>query len=184
MRGIFVLAILLFFFTCSPKFSIQTDTPFPGNFESYRTFKFYNPANLPPSNFSFDEASKNVLFDAVADEMKSRGYKSIQDADLMIKIQGGTNSSVEIRSDNRYYPYDTYNYYNRYGRYYDDYYNRQGNESKKETSIIIDMIDIKKDKIVWQGVGIGIFGKKDEIGELKLREAITSIFAEYPYRAD
>ena len=184
MRGIFILAIVLLLFECSPKFKIQTDTPFPGNFEYYRTFKFYNPANLPPSNFSFDEASKNVIFDAVADELKGRGYKSIQDADLMIKIQGGTNSSVEIRSDNRFYPYDTYNYYNRYGRYYDDYYNRQRNESKKETSIIIDIIDIKKEKIVWQGVGIGTFGKKDAIGELKLREAITSIFAEYPYRVN
>ena len=102
--------LFILFIGCSPKFQIQTDTPFPGDFNAYRSFKFFNPANLPASNFSFDEEAKKVIYDAVADEMKARGYKSIQAADLVIKIQGGTKSSVEIRSDNRYYPYD--NYYN------------------------------------------------------------------------
>jgi hypothetical protein len=183
MRGVYILFLSLFVLACSPRFRIQSDTPFPGRFDSYQTFKFYNPANLPASNFSFDEASKTIIFDAVADEMKSRGYASIQNADLMIKIQGGTNSSVEMRSENQFYPYDTYNYYNRYGRY-DNFYNQQRNESKKETSIIIDIIDLQQDKIVWQGVGIGTFGKRDEIDELKLREAIASIFTEYPYQAN
>jgi hypothetical protein len=82
---------------CSPRFQIQTDTPFPGDFDNYQSFKFFNPANMPASNFSFDEGAKKVIYDAVATEMKARGYKSIQAADLMIKIQGGTKSSVEIR---------------------------------------------------------------------------------------
>ena len=177
------LIIFVVLFACSPKFTIQTDTPFPGDFKSYHSFKFFNPKNLPASNFSFEESDRTVLFDAVAQELKSRGYKSIQNADLMVKIQGGTKSTIEIQNDDSYNPYgyNSYNY-NRYGGY-NDHYNRPRDESKKESSIIIDIIDIKNDKIVWQGVGIGSHGKKETLTEIKIREAIAHIFLEYPYRA-
>lgn len=181
MRVLYFLVLLLV--GCSPKFKIQTDTPSPGDFGKYKSFKFYNPNNLPGSNFSFKDSDKTVIFDAVGDEMKSRGYSSIQDADLMIKIQGGTKNTVEIKNDDRYYSngYNSYNN-NRYGNY-DNYNNRPRDESKKETSIIIDIIDINIDKVVWHGVGLGTLGKKEELTEIKIREAITSMFAEYPYRA-
>ena len=101
----------------------------------------------------------------------------------MVKIQGGTKSTIEVQNDDKYYPYgyNSYNY-NRYGPY-NDRYNRPRDESKKESSIIIDIIDIEKDKIVWQGVGIGSHGKKETLTEIKIREAIANIFMEYPYRA-
>ena len=185
MKKLYFLPIFLLL-SCSPKFSIQTDTPFPGKFENYQSFKFYNPDNMPASNFSFEEGDKQVIFDAIATEMKARGYKSIQGADLMIKIQGGTMSTLEIKNDDRFYPYGYnqygYNAYNSYNRYY-DHYNRPRDESKKEISIIIDIIDIEQDKIVWQGVGIGELGKNETLTELKIREAITSIFAEYGHKA-
>ena len=87
MRLIVIIYIVIIA-ACSPKFKIQSDTPFPGNFKQYNSFKFYNPNNLAASNFAFEESDKKVIFDAVADEMKLRGYNSIQDADLIIKIQG------------------------------------------------------------------------------------------------
>lgn len=187
-RKIFImnksLSLLLFLVAigCSPKFTIQTDAPFPGDFDVYKTYKFYNPENMPASNFSFNETTKKVIFDAVADEMKAKGYKSIQDADLIIKIQGGTKSTIEIRNDNRYFPYDNFYGYNRFGRY-NNIYDRPRDESKKESNIIIDFIDTKSEKIVWQGVGIGTFGKSEDMDELKVREAIVRIFGEYPYTA-
>jgi hypothetical protein len=180
MRSLLFYSLLVLT-ACSPKFKVQSDTPFPGDFGSYKTFKFFNPDNMPSSNFSFEETDKKVIFDAVADEMISRGYKSQQDADLMIKIQGGTKSTIEIQNDQRYYPYD-YNYYNRYG-IYDRYYDQPRDQSKKESSIIIDVIDIKRDKIVWQGVGIGSFGKKEELTELQIREGIANIFQNYTWMA-
>ena len=175
--------------SCSPKFKIQTDAPFPGDFKNYHSFKFYNPDNMPASNFSFGEQDKATIYDAIASELKSRGYRSIQKADLMIKIQGGTKSTLGIKNDDRYYSngYNPYGYnYNSYNNYYNSYhndYNRPRDQSKKETTIIIDIIDIKKDKIVWQGVGIGSLGKNETLTEIQIREAITNIFAKYPHTA-
>ena len=182
MSKYFLVAGFIVLWSCSPKFKVQTDTPSPGNFQSYYTFKFYNPENMPASNFSFEEKDKKVIFDAVAAEMKAKGYKSIQDADLMIKIQGGTKSTVEIQNDNTFHPYDSYRYYDRYGRY-NNYNDRPRDQSSKDTHIIIDIIDTKSDKIVWQGVGMGSVGNKHEFNEIKIRETIASIFAQYPYVA-
>lgn len=180
---ILFFTVSVFLIACSPKFQIQSDTPFPGDFKNYQSFKFYNPKNMPAANFSFDENDQKIIFDAVGDELKTRGYRSIQDADLMIKILGGTKSTIEIQNDNTYYPnnYNSYNS-NRYGGY-NDYNDRPKDQSKKEASIIIDIIDIKKNKIVWQGVGVGSFGKKESLSEIVIREAISSIFMEYPYTA-
>jgi len=183
------VALLLYSaISCSPKFIVQTETPSSGDFGSYEAFKFYNPANMPASNFSFNEDDKKTIFDAIADEMKNRGYVSRQDAEIMIKVQGGTSSTSEIRNDNFGYPYN-YNGYNYYGsRYYNngmypDYYNRPRDESKKETTIIIDIIDINTDKIVWQGVGIGQASKKESFSGQMLKDAITNIFLQYPHMA-
>ncbi len=178
-----IYGLVFFIFSCSPKFRIQSDTPNPGDFSSYNSYKFYNPANIPAANFSFEESDKKIIFDAIAEEMKSHGYKSIQQADLMIKVQGGTKSTIEIQNNNLNYPYgyNAYNY-NQYGRY-NDYYDRPRDQSKKETTIIIDIIDIKSDKIVWQGVGIGSLSKNETLTAEAINEAIAEIFKQYPYTA-
>ena len=60
------LLIFAVLFACSPKFTIQTDKPFPGDFKDYHTFKFFNPKNLPASNFSFEERDWDSWETAVA----------------------------------------------------------------------------------------------------------------------
>ncbi len=186
MRIYFLIIIaVVAVMSCSPKFIVQTETPSNGNFSNYKTYKFYNPANLPPSNFAFSDEDKKTIFDAAAEEMKSRGYKSQQDADLLVKIQGGTSSTSEIRNDNNGYPYD-YNYYS--NRYYDSYrypdrFNQQQDESKKETTIMIDIIDTQTDKVVWHGVGVGKASKKESFSGPILTDAIANIFLQYPHRA-
>ncbi len=155
---------------------------YPGDFANYRTFKFFNPESIPASNFSFSESTKKLIYEAIAEEMRLRGYKSIQNADLVIRVQGGVQSSVEIRNNNWNRSMNNIYGYPMYGPYY-DHYNRPRSESKKETNLIIDIIDTKNEKIVWQGVSIGTFGKKEVIDNVILREAIAGIFIEYPYQA-
>jgi hypothetical protein len=179
-------AILLVVGGCKTSFKVTSDTPAKGDYNRYSSFKFFNPKNIPAANFSFAEEDQDIIFDAVASELNLRGYKSVQDADLMVKIQGGTSSTQEERNDRDPF-YDPY--YNRYGtanyyRYGDPYFDRNSNRyrdiSKKETTIIIDIIDIDKDKLIWQGVGVGVLGKKGQEVEGKIRDAIHQIFLEYP----
>lgn len=182
-RAIGVLLMSVFFvYGCKTSFKVTSDFPQGGDFKVYKSFKFFNPKNIPGSNFSFSEENKNIIFDAVANEMNLKGYMSIQGADVIIKVQGGTRSTQEVKND-RSPMYDPYSY--RYGYpYYRDRYSSQYQDiSKKETTIIIDMMDVKKDKLIWQGVGVGVLGKKANEVESKIREAIHQIFQEFPYEA-
>ena len=180
-RIITALAILVVPWACSPKFKISSDSPQPGKFKSYQTFKFFNPNNIPASNYSFSEENKTFIFDAIAAEMKDRDYRSTQDADIIIKVQGGTKSTQEERNDRNSGFYDPYyRYGDPYGRNYQHEYQ---DISKKETTLIIDMLDAKTNKLVWQGVGVGVLGKRKEDVILKIREAIRLIFEDFPFRA-
>ncbi len=161
---------------CTFKLNIHSDQILPGHPADYHTFEFYNPANLPESNFSFNENQSKIIFESVAGEMQGRNYKSNQKADLMIKIQGGIKNTTNIRNENmnysHYYPYR-----------YRNYYNEPKDEKNNEIILIIDVIEERSDKLIWQGVATGMLKKKDNDIEQLLKDAIKEIFLEYPYIA-
>jgi hypothetical protein len=176
------IIFLLMVVSCKSSFKVSSENLTNKNLARLKTFKFYNPANMPSSNFAFSDTNKKRLFDAVADEMIKRGYSSTQEADLIIKIQGGTSHEIENRE-----PYFGYNdYYNRY--YYGGYYPYSWSRdpwmdddiSKKTTIIIIDVMDAESDKLLWQGTGSGVLSEKADMIEMNLRKAVSDIFLEFP----
>ena len=167
---------------CKSSFKVSSENLTTRNLGRLESFKFFNPANMPAANFAFSDTNKKRLFDAVAEEMINRGFTSKQEADLIIKIQGGTTHEIE---DNE--PYGGYNdYYNRY--YYVGYYpyswsrdSRMYDDiSKKTTIIIIDVMDANTDKLLWQGTGSGVLSEKEEMIEANLRKAVADIFLQFP----
>lgn len=174
------LLLTFFAFACARGLKIQTDNISPANFNAYQSFMFFNPKNIPASNFSFSQENQSTLFDAVAFELKAKGYKSVGEADMLIKIQGGTSLESERRNSNfndpMFYRPGMSPMYRPNYRAFDDITN-------KYTTIIIDILDPKTNKLLWQGVATGILAKKKDNVEMKLREAIKDIFEEYPYTA-
>jgi len=176
---IFLISSTLFYLGgCKPSFKIQSENILQKDFSRFNSYKFFNPNSMPASNFSFSDNNKKRIYDAVAEEMKKRGFVSIQDSDLIIKIQGGTSQEIENKSPTYYYPYN-YGYYG-YPYYwardpwmYDDI-------SKKTTMIIIDVLDAENKQLLWQGTGYGVLSEKPDLVEINLRKAIADIFSQFP----
>ena len=174
--------LLITTYACKSSFKVSSENLAGNNLSRLNTFKFFNPANMPAANFAFSDKNKKRLFDAVANEMIQRGYSSTQEADLIIKIQGGTSREIENREP--YYGYN--NYYNSY--YYGGYYPYSWSRnpwmyddiSKKITIIIVDVMDAKNNKLLWQGTGSGVLSEKPEMVELNLMKAVSDIFLEFP----
>jgi len=156
------------------KFTIQSTNVNPTNFDQFDAFKYFNPNKLPKSNFTFNEAQQKIIFDAVAGEMRQLGYKSHQDARLIVRIQGGTEKIFE-QANYRADPF--YSYYGYPGYPYAPVPNYS---SENPTTIIIDILDAKTNKLLWQGVGFGEFNPKKDPPEVKLPEVIHEIFKEFP----
>lgn len=51
-------------------------------------------------------------------------------------------------------------------------------------TLIVNLIDNKSDKVVWQGFASGILKPEDINDKAKIRQAVSSIFSRYPYRAE
>jgi hypothetical protein len=161
---------------------IQADLVGNANFKSFSTYMFANPKNMPASNFSFSEENQKFLFEAVAFEMNSRGYESTRGADLIIRLQGGT--SIETDRGTPPPMYDPMMFRPGFGPYYHPYgYRMLDDISKKQTTIIVDILEARSEKLIWQGVASGVLTKKMEDVELKIREAIKDIFEKYPFKA-
>jgi|GEM_PF-2421100 len=172
------VAIFFVIVGCSSTIKIQSEEIVHLPSEKYNSFKFFNVASQPPSNFSFSEENKKILFDATAAELKKQGFTSTQDAQMIVKIQGGTVR--KIQKNDSYYPHNSYNsYYNGwyYPYQYDSFYK---DISKKQTTIIIDILDAGSRKLLWQGVATGEMGKTKEEVEDKLVEAVRLIFEKFP----
>ncbi len=186
------LLLMIALISCKTAVNVNVEDFGRGIPAKYKSYKFFNPKNLPLSNFSFSEENQKTIFDAVAAEMRLRGYTSVQNADLIIKVQGGTKSAREEKVDNPGgyspygYPYGSYGSYpyGGYGYpYRGDYDQRYRDISRKETTIIIDMIDARTDKLLWQGVATGVLGKNAGEVDAKIRETISRVFQEFPYQA-
>lgn len=173
-----LLGMLASQISCKPTFKIQSENVQNKNFSKFKSYKFFNPDNMPASNFSFSDKNKKRIYDAVAEEMSRRGYISIQDADLIIKIEGGTSQEIENKQSNYYYPYN-YGYYG-----YPYYWTRDpwmyDDISKKTTMLIIDILDANNKELLWQGTGYGVLSDKPELVEVNLRKAIADIFSQFP----
>jgi hypothetical protein len=167
---------------CKPAFKVQSESLMAITPAKYKSFKFFNPKNMPEANFAFSENNKKLIFDAVADEMKKRGFTSIQESDLIIKVQGGTTTEIDNRPRSYYYdPYNNwYNSYSGYPYYWQNDPWLHDDISKKMTSIIIDIIDSQTGKLMWEGVGTGVLGDKKSEVETRLRNAVSEIFIKFP----
>ena len=174
---IFILGIFYMVIGCKPTFKIQSEHIASIDNRAYKTFKFFNPSNMPASNFAFSDTNKKRIFEAIAEEMKIRSFSSQQDADLIIKVQGGTSQEIEKKSPTFYDPY-----YNRYNTPY--YWARDpylyDDLSKKTTMIIVDVYDAESDRLLWQGTGSGVLSEKQDQVESSLRKAIADIFMQFP----
>ena len=170
---IITVSVLFFLFGCGKKILVQSDVINPVDFSKYKTFKFSE--NNAASNFTFNEANQERVRMAVARELSERDYFESELADLLINVQG----SIEMIRETAASP-SPYDYYGRLyypGYYYNDRRPREENES----TIIINIIDEKTRKLLWQGVATGDFQQKKKHIEVLIFDTINQIFENFPY---
>ena len=171
--AVFLLAMAT---SCTSTFKVQTETIEPIDFSRIKAFKFYNPTKEAEANFSFAEDDKNTLYSATAKELKNLGVKSSQNADIIVRIQGGVTLDVVNSAGNSRYqnsPYMNYNYYNYYG------FGAPLDKSNKHIVLTINFLDPNNNRLLWQGTATKNMGKSNEDFNLHLEEAVGLIFREF-----
>lgn len=119
-----------------------------------------------------NESARNKIKDAINYELDARGYdKNDSDAGMLVSFYvleqsdslRTTNGYVEVGGE-RVLTEDNVSY-----------------TPVDAGTLIINIINNKSDKLVWQGFASGILHEEDLNNQSKIREAVHSIFSEFEY---
>ena len=119
--------------------------------------------------------------------MESRGYTKADNPDLLINFKGKIEEKVDVESTPAPMYGAGYGYRGWYGAPYGAY-GYGGSEVSTHRynvgTLVMDVVDRKKQQVVFQGGLEDVVSKKDlENREALLTGAVTTIFAKYPARA-
>lgn len=176
-----VLAVFGLLSACSTGPIVRSDFDPRADFASYQTFAFMQPLGTDRAGYSTLLTER--LKRAAALQMESRGYVlSEKTPDLLINFQSQVQSKTEYVPP----PPMMWGYGYGFGMYGGWPSFAFGPEviQYNEGTIKVDLIDAKRMRMVWEGIGTTLVGNAQQIApDAMVENMITSIFARYPFLA-
>lgn len=172
MRQLSFICLLLgaFILTSCGTVSVSADYDRTANFNSFKTYTFHQKGL---DKLKVNDLDKRRLISAIEQEMANKGLVKVQsDADLVVNILTSSSQEVIISND-------------RFGGYGYGYWGGMYPSVSDYTSgnIIIDIVDDKRNILVWQGVGSGLNVDNISAKSEKIPKAINEILAKFPPQA-
>lgn len=183
IRSALLLAALMLLAACATGPRIQTDGDPQADFSRYHTWGWYQPLAMEQSGYSTPLTSR--IKDTIQSEMQARGYTfTATNPDLLLNFQGVMQEKTDVysmpRSDIQYY----YSYRHRAYVGFPVWYDETRVNTYREGTLSVDVVDARRNHMVWTGDAIGRVVRKGPAERLDETEtAIREIFARYPYRA-
>ena len=176
---LFVPMFALVLSACESAPRIHSEAETGVDFTAFKTFKFVpEPAE---KGKAYDSFTVRYLRDSIEGELNARGITQSEDADLLVNYN--INTKEKIRSTSS--PSASVGYYGYRGRPGYSYGVGFGTDTEvrqyTEGTLNIDVVDAKRNHLIWEGVAIGSI-KEDDIDGRKERiyDAVKRIFTKYP----
>lgn len=185
IAGTLIAAGLLALAGCATSPDIRTDYDETADFSQFSTFAFMERAERGGSR-TYDTIGDRRVMAAVSREMEARGYRRVESgADLLVNFDLGTEEVQDVRTvpTAMYAPY----WYGWRGSYYypwPAYTYETWVDSYERGTLHVDLVDAERRQLVWEGRAVDRITKatrEDPAGALD--NAVTEIFARYPFRA-
>lgn len=136
------------------------------DFNAYKTYNFHQKGI---EKLELNDLDKRRIMNAIDAQMAAKGFtKTEASPDLYINVLASSKEKINI--DNGYYGWGWGPYWGSPSRVY----------QYTSGTIIIDVIDDKKNVLVWQGAGSGLNVSDLERKANDIPEAINEILAKFP----
>jgi hypothetical protein len=159
--------------SCGPTVKVTSDYDRSANFSAYKTFSVYHLA----TTLNVNELNAERIWNSIRNEMIKKGYtESNKNPDLLINAFSVLKDKKYVSASNNY----------GYGGLYRPYgYWSAGNTTfhaydYKDGSLMIDVVDAKKDRLVWQGTGSAEITKQPKNPDEAIGSAVTKIMNGFP----
>ena len=167
-KKLLILLISLTSLSCS-SVRVTTDYNSEIDFSTYKTYAF---SKKGIDKAQINELDKKRILKALEIELSSIGLrKNSIDPDVVISIFTGVNEQININ-----------NYYDYLGYSYGPWYNFNYNTSTTQGTLYVDIVDYKKNELVWQGIGKGYISEKTSKKEEQIKSFVNKILLQYPVK--
>lgn len=171
------ISLLLFTFLISACSTVKVAADYDRevDFKSYKTFAFFK-TGIDKAEIS--DLDKRRILRAIETELIAKGFTKSDNPDMLVSIF--TKSQQRINVYNNTWGWGRFG--PRWGGYGPGWsYNSQPLVStKSEGTLFIDLIDMEKKELVWQGMGTGFISQKMDKKEEQIKEFVLKIMEEYP----
>jgi hypothetical protein len=154
--------------SCSP-FQVRSDYAETANFNDYKTYK------LRIDDLKLNDIDKDRVLNEVSKQLQIKGLSVGENPDLIVNIKANHKKITDIESSR---PYGMWGWGGSFG--WGVGMNRTWTSNYNEGALVIDLIDAKNQKLVWQGIGSGISVDSPKSKQKQIPEIIAEIMANYP----
>ena len=183
---LFVLASVFCIYANAQEVRVGADKSFKESVNGLKTFAWSSEINKIPKATIFltpngvyvfnNESTREKIKKAIKFELNAKGFKETETKPDMIVVFRVSEQPGILHTFNGY-------------EYYDEGMDSTRELQNKETvkikpgTLLINIVDAKSSKVAWQGYASGIL-KPDMINnDVKVREAVASIFKKFKFRA-
>jgi hypothetical protein len=175
MKNLLLLSFILICFTSCSSIKVSSDFDKSAEFKSYKTYAFAEEvASLP-----LDDINRNRLLGAVEKELAAKGFTKSDNPDVLINMSIKTKTQTTATATNSGYGYGAGHRYGYGGGFSTTYINY---DTYTDGTLFVDMIDAKKQQLVWQGRGTKTVDENasQQRREENINYAVKQIFITYP----
>jgi len=179
-----VFACTLFYFASQSQVKTGADESFKASLNNYKTYGWSSEIEHIPSEKVFvapnsiyvfnNESLREKIKKAIAFELSAKGYaKDESNPDIIVLFRVTEQPGTLLTK-------------NGYQQFWDE--DQNGGNRLHRTKIaadtlLINVLDGKSDKVAWQGWASGILKPEMINDNMKVREAVSSIFKKFHFRA-
>lgn len=171
IKRLILLISVILFTACN---SLKTTSDFDNtvNFANYQSFGFSKESQDFPAN----DFVKNRIFNAISNNLKSKGIIESERPDILIDLGLKTKEKKNYATTN----YDLSGFYGRRWRIGTGISKSNTQEiNYTEGTLVINLIDTKKNQLLWMGTGTGVVNEKATKNE-SITAAINKILSTFP----
>jgi hypothetical protein len=162
---LFVLLFASMLFTSCNTVRVTYDFDRATDFNTYKTFNFHQKGI---DKLELNDLDKRRILSSIEAQFKAKGFTKSENPELIINVLASSKEKINI--DNGYY-----------GGYYGPYWGGPSRVYQYTSgTIIIDIIDDKKNILVWQGAGSGLNVSNLDSKADDIPKAVEEILAKFP----
>jgi hypothetical protein len=154
--------------SCSP-FNVRSDYAETANFNTYKTYK------LRIDDLKLNDIDKDRVLNELSKQLQTRGLQPGENPDMIVNVKANHKKVTDINNSS---PYGMWGWGGPFG--WGIGMNRTWTSNYNEGAIIVDLVDAKTNKLVWQGIGSGISVDSPKAKQRQIPEIVAEIMKNYP----